>query len=322
MDTSSQISLVKIENFQAIEHTEIPMSRLTVITGPGDAGKSAILRALRAVFLNDAEDADIRHGASRTKVELSFTDGMSIEWWKDKGKGGCYRFAGTDYTKTGGAVPEPIADYLQIRRIEVDATTELTPQISDQHDAPFILWETGSKRARIIGKATRLDMVVTAQMRAKSMMDKTKKDAASDRQRLNKVTGDLTALPDTDDLERRTVNAQRNLHIVRDSQAIYDRVRTLSGELVEVRSRVVVDVAPARQRLETLNIQVAGAIRLSEMAESRTRLLSSLQDLKGRLDDNRIALGSLSEQYLDECAKSGVCPGCGGLLDHKECKDQ
>ena len=159
-DTFSPLKTLRAQSFQVYEDVTIELGQLSVLIGQGDSGKSALLRALRAVFLNDGVDEDIRHGEKKATVTLEFEDGVIIEWSKERKKGGCYRMGDQEFSKTGGQVPEDIAAYLGIGSIEVDATTELFSQLSDQHDTPFLLWETGSKRARILGKATRLDCVV------------------------------------------------------------------------------------------------------------------------------------------------------------------
>lgn len=271
------------------------------------------------MFRNDAEDADIRHGASRTEVTLFFEDGKSIEWWKEKGKGGCYRFEDTDYTKTGGAVPEAISEVLGIGLVEVDANTTLTPQISDQHDRPFIICETGSRRARIIGKATRLDTVVTAQMKAKSGLDQRKRDLGTEEKELAQLEEQRSALLDVGELEVQAEAARAAFTFLQESVGIFDRARALSEELREVRSRTVVDLAPVIRRLSVLHERITGAIQLNTLVAQYTNEASIIDQRTDQQQKAELTLAGLKVQYIDECRKVGVCSGCEGLLDHKEC---
>ena len=128
MTEFASLSSVRVVNFQSIKDSTINFGRLSVLVGAGDVGKSAVLRAIRAAFLNEGHDDGIRHGASSCEVTLSFSDGAVIFWSKDKGKGGCYVFSSVGvseqtFSKTGGAVPDEIAEYLGIGEIEVDAVT-------------------------------------------------------------------------------------------------------------------------------------------------------------------------------------------------------
>jgi DNA repair exonuclease SbcCD ATPase subunit len=318
------LTSIRIENFQSIKAATIELGRLTVLVGAGDAGKSAILRALRAACLNDASDDDIRHGQKKVEVTLTFEDGVTIEWWKQKGQGGCYRMTDSDpervFTKTGGAVPEEIAEYLGIGTIEVDATTELTPQLSDQHDLPFLLWETGSKRARILGKATRLDVPISAQMLCKKELDQTRRGAEDATTALVDVEERLGALPDYENLEGRLDETEANLKTIDDNLRLVRRARGLADQIAEVRSRATaVDVAPLRARLD----DAAEALEVAERAQFLGRripeLKNTLTGLTERAADHQEALESFLKQYQEACLSSGVCLVCGGLLTHEEC---
>ncbi|KKL99341.1 hypothetical protein LCGC14_1815430, partial [marine sediment metagenome] len=134
MTEYSRLVSARVVDFQTIVDSTLELGNLTVLSGSGDVGKSAFLRAIRAVCLNDAVDEDIRHGTKKTEVTLTFEDGTEIVWTKALKKGGCYRMGDTEYNKCQGKVPEAVAEYLGIGTIEVDSTTTLTPQLSDQHD--------------------------------------------------------------------------------------------------------------------------------------------------------------------------------------------
>ncbi|KKL16634.1 hypothetical protein LCGC14_2493640, partial [marine sediment metagenome] len=60
--TYARLSRIHIKNFQSVEDATLELGNLTCLVGAGDCGKSAFLRAIRAVCLNDAVDEDIRHG--------------------------------------------------------------------------------------------------------------------------------------------------------------------------------------------------------------------------------------------------------------------
>lgn len=315
------LTKLRVKSFQSIEDTELELGGLTVLVGPGDAGKSAILRALRAALLNEGEDDDIRHGASRCEVALDFEDGMSILWWKEKGKGGCYAMTGgnhkpQEFTKTGGAVPDAVAEYLGIGRIEVDSTTELTPQLSDQHDQPFIIWESGSKRARILGKATRLDVVVTAQMACKKQLDTHRREAERAARELEEVTGQLASLPDVKALEHRLNEVEKTRALVVAAYALASRARELRDKLAEGRFRAqAVDTSGARDRIAW------GVTRLA-MADLLVQLREKQQESR-ELDSLSIEVHTRREQahadYTAACQEAGVCSRCGGLRDHTAC---
>lgn len=321
----SPLKSIHIKNFQSIEDATIMLGRLTVLVGPGDVGKSAALRALRAATLNEGDDADIRHGASRCEVELSFEDGMSITWWKDRRKGGCYRMGysreeSTEYTKTGGVVPDAVAEWLGVGLIEIDATTELTPQLSDQHDPPFIIWETGSKRARILGKATRLDMVVSAQMQCTKELAQAHRGVEEATTSLATVEEQLAALPNYKAIIGELNEAEANLKTIDDNILLADRVRELAGQIAEVRSRAtVIDTTSLRKRLDATVEPLERAFHIQSLAGRIPELLKTIADLDGRITNHQVACTSFQEQLATACKEAGACITCGGLLSHKEC---
>ncbi|KKN83897.1 hypothetical protein LCGC14_0295500 [marine sediment metagenome] len=319
--TYSPLKTIHIQSFQSIKDATIEMGRLVVLVGPGDAGKSAILRAFRAACLNDGNDEDIRHGEKRTQVTLTFEDGTVIEWSKTKSKGGEYRAFGQDYSKTGGAVPEAIADYLGIGQIEIDSTSELTPQLSDQHDSPFVLWETGSKRARILGKATRLDTVVSAQMQCKKEIDRGRREAEEATTTRVDVEARLDALPDYQSIDHELVNVEDDLTTITDSIKKAERAQELAAQIAEVRSRATaVDITPLQERLWGASGALETAEQIKALSSRIPELQRSITELGKRADDHRVSYESFQEQYKDACTEAGACLVCGGLLTHEECE--
>lgn len=320
MTSYPRLTTVAIENFQAISSTIFELGNLTVLVGEGDVGKSSIIRAIHAAFLNDGDDLDIRHGETRATVALTFDDGTVITWWKDRGKGGCYRMNDQEFLKTGGAVPSEIEEFLGIGVIDIDANTRLTPQLSDQHDLPFILWEVGSKRARILGQATNLDVVVRAQMKCKKELDGYKRDVTTREGTLTDLREGLQAIPDFTSLEERVVAGEDILKLLLNSGRILTRARELADELEEVHSRATgVNTSTLWETLEAYESNVnmlekgdALAVRAATLAKN----IASLDEAKADHDE---ALSSFTLQLEEASTEEGTCIVCGGLLDHEEC---
>lgn len=319
--TYSPLRMVTIENFQAIASTSFELGNLTVLVGEGDVGKSSIIRAIRAAFLNDGDDLDIRHGETRATVALTFDDGTVITWWKDRGKGGCYRLNDQEFLKTGGQVPDEIESFLGIGVIDIDASTKLTPQLADQHDLPFILWEVGSKRARIIGQATNLDLVVRAQMTCKKELDGCKREVTAKEETLTELTDTLSGFPDIEGLDARAAQAEETLSLVMDINRRLTQARELSEALDEVHSRATgFDATPFNERLDIASNDLDVALRGDDLTVRIAVLNKSLDGMKGAKADHDEALLSFTLQLEEACTEEGVCIVCGGLLDHEECE--
>src|SRR3990172_7353929 len=94
------LSHVSLRNFQSWKELDLELGRITVIVGRGNAGKSALLRALKYALTNKGGDGFIRHGQEEAVVGMAIDDHTLI-WRKTKGKGGEYELDGNLFTKTG-----------------------------------------------------------------------------------------------------------------------------------------------------------------------------------------------------------------------------
>jgi len=158
-----------IENFQSHERTEIAFSEgLNVFVGPSDSGKSAILRALRWVLYNQPRGSDfIRTGASRCRVTLILSDGTHIVRERSssvnrylirdpEGKERIFEGFGSD-------VPREVLEAHGMIPLQLDEDRELTLQIAQQLEGPFLLSESGGTRARSIGRISGAHLLDLAQ---------------------------------------------------------------------------------------------------------------------------------------------------------------
>ena len=327
MNYSPMVTMV-VKNFQAVESATIHFGQLTILVGAGDSGKSSLLRAFRALCLNDAHDLDIRHHQKQLEVELTFEDGTVIQYWKKKGQGGCYTLeydevnegrVGVEFSKTAGQVPPQIAEYLGIGLINLDAQTELTPQLSDQHDTPFILWETGSKRARILGKATRLDTVVTAQMACKKERDEATSMVKECVSSLEVVCVNRNIIPDYKSMGLTLEQCSADIDLIDAETAHADRALELDDLLAEVRSRAVVDVVKYTAWLDQADKSLDYAQQLESVSRELPKADYAARKANQVKNEAGEALALATVQYENACDTAGVCHTCGGLLNHEEC---
>lgn len=118
------ISRLLIRNFQCHERLNIHLDEhLSTIVGPSDVGKSAVLRALRWVLLNEAPRGSIaRWGAEHVSV-TAWVDEHRIKRTR-RGNSNSYHLDGRRFTGFGKNVPKEIADIVNT------ATLNFQPQLS------------------------------------------------------------------------------------------------------------------------------------------------------------------------------------------------
>ena len=174
-----------IQNFQTHTKTKIDFSAgVTTIVGPSDIGKSAILRALRWLCLNNPQgSAFITEGEDGAAVKL-VVDDTTITRRRTNNEN-LYRINDQVYKAFGSGVPDAVQQTLSV--------TELNFQ--EQHDSPFWLSLSASEVSRQLNEIVDLSIIDKALSNASKATRHAKKELQICEQRLKK------AKQDRDDLE-------------------------------------------------------------------------------------------------------------------------
>lgn len=142
---------LSIQNFQA--HTKLHIDfdpHITTIVGPSDAGKSAIIRALRWVCTNlPGGTAYIHHGAAGATVRLGVDGHVVARRRAEAGDVNEYHLDDNRFVAFGRTVPDAIADL-----INMDATGW-----QQQHDAPYWFAETAGEVSRQLNTIVNLGII-------------------------------------------------------------------------------------------------------------------------------------------------------------------
>ncbi len=127
-----------IKNFQAHERIKIQLdSGITTIVGPSDVGKSAIIRAIRWVMLNQPRGADfIREGADQVSVKLTL-DSQIVK--RTRGDGvNSYEVGDKKFEAFNNDIPPEVARLLNVSGLN----------FQNQHDNVFWFSETAGEVSR------------------------------------------------------------------------------------------------------------------------------------------------------------------------------
>lgn len=152
---------VAVENFQSHKLSVIELpgpGTLTVVTGPSDSGKTALVsRALRWLLLNQPQgDSFIRHGASYAKVLIKYDDG----WWVERERTPSrnqYRIYHPSLGQTqvfegfGTGVPLEVQQITGVSPVRI-GDLDLVLNLSSQLESAFLGSSISSTaRARVLG---------------------------------------------------------------------------------------------------------------------------------------------------------------------------
>jgi len=148
---------VTVEGFQSIERlVTINIEGLTVITGPSNIGKSALIRAFNFALENKPGSWFITD--SRDAAQISIVSGENSVTWHKSRKTSYYRINGREYKKSGRGIPDGV-DALGFYIVSAQGS-KYRPQIHRQLDRPFIIGENSPITAAELLAATREAMIL------------------------------------------------------------------------------------------------------------------------------------------------------------------
>jgi exonuclease SbcC len=149
------IKALTLQNFQAHRLTKLELSpTVTTIIGPTDRGKSAIMRALRWVALNDPSGkAFIRHGKKQASVSVFLGGSKAITRHRSRGGVNTYTLTRkgrkSGYKAFGAGVPDAVVKALKLHPINFQS----------QHDSPFWFSDTPGAVSRKLNMVINLSLI-------------------------------------------------------------------------------------------------------------------------------------------------------------------
>lgn len=154
--------VIQVKNFQSIKDASLEVKGFTALTGPNNAGKSALMRAVRGVFQNSPGTAFVRHGETECEVKVVFDDADVI--WK-KGTGSrskpTYIVNGGNPINPGREIPQAVRD-LNVTPIKAGGQ-EVWPTLASQFTGQvFMLDRPGSHLAEAVADIERVSQLNAA----------------------------------------------------------------------------------------------------------------------------------------------------------------
>lgn len=145
----AKLKQLNVADFQAHRNRGLCFAPgITTLVGPTDSGKSALIRALRWICLNDFSGDDfVREGAKETEVGLTLDSGEKVT--RFKGKSNLYLLDEKEFKAFGSAVPEDIAKALGVSVLNFQG----------QHDSPFWFNETAGEVSRQLNSVVDLSVI-------------------------------------------------------------------------------------------------------------------------------------------------------------------
>lgn len=306
---------IHVENFQSLDSVDLELGAFTVIVGPSNTGKSALVRAITALASNQSGGDFIRAGQKECVVRLNFDDNSSVAWAKPEKGGATYSLTSSSgqetlFQKPGREVPEPVDALLNLRRVEVDAV-KLFPQIARQFDAPFLLTESSQKAARILAKVTKLEQILGALGLCAKDVRRGRDELKALEARIASVTEDLTQF-DTLDEDLLVLDNLREI-----ASEHSDDVNAVSEESEMVASylallpRTMFKPVPVG-RIDSVVKQLDAAIAAHGLVSDYRTAIDTAQRYEESFEEANLRVAELSKQI----AAIKTCPACGQPVEN------
>jgi exonuclease SbcC len=247
------ITKITLDNYMSHAHTVIePAPGLTVIVGPNNCGKSAIVSALQTLCGDNIGDFMVRHGESHCAVTVETDDGHTI-CWQRKGKTVSYILDGKDVHRTGrGNLPDDLQALLRLGKVAHPSKDEEFDVHFGAQKSPIFLIDREADTAAFFSTASDAEKLIEMQKLHKSKVTDRRRQLAETKSDLAILEGLLGALSPLDVLgEQLESVAGEEREIERLEQEIVDLEELLSqtvrqGQLVAFHQRAVAAITPLR----------------------------------------------------------------------------
>lgn len=210
------ITRIELKNFMSHEHTVIePACGLTVIAGPNNCGKSAIVTALQILCYNDESTFVMRHGEKECSIKVFTDDGHEIEWNRTKSKSTKYIIDGQQHDRLGrGGTPEELHQILKIQKVSCD-NQEFDVHFGTQQNPVFLLNDSARAAAQFFASSSDAINLIAMQTRHKQKLRDRKQEQRRLTTELEEVGQKLERLEAVPDLSNRLVELEKAYQDIR-----------------------------------------------------------------------------------------------------------
>ncbi len=176
------IRRITLENYMSHGRTVIePAAGLTVLVGPNNCGKSAIIHALQTLCYNKPNEYAIRHDEKEASVTVETDDGHVVTWRRRRGGAVCYEIDGGEpiYRLGQGGVPDGLHTILRMPRIDsIDDQASFLVHFGLQKSPIFLLDDPPARAATFFASNSDAERLLQMQRRHREKVRDARRDQA------------------------------------------------------------------------------------------------------------------------------------------------
>ena len=203
------ITRIELTNFMSHANTVIePTSGLTVLTGPNNIRKSAIVAALQIMCRNENSTYVMRHGERQCSVKVDTDDGHHVEWRRRNSPS--YVIDGQTFDRLrGSGLPDELHQALRMPTVDASGDDDFDIHFGTQKSPIFLLAGSPATAARFFASSSDAYCLVMMQKRHREKFAEAQRDKVRLDAELRKVNDDLVSLEPVGDLEHSLTAAEQ-----------------------------------------------------------------------------------------------------------------
>ncbi len=317
------IKRIELVNFMSHCRTVIePADGLTVLVGPNNCGKSAVVAALQVLAYNDPSKYVLRHDTRECSVRVVTTDDDGdgpasrehvIRWQRGKNKAPSYEINGVEFDRLRQKVPPELEQTLRINPVQCDSGP-VDVHFGEQKSPVFLLNQSSRTAAEFFASSSDAAHLLEMQ----NLHQQRVRDARGEQKRLHEesaqIDSELQLLEPVDELLKKLTKCDKSF-------ARLQRERTAIGSLEDDIRQLLkselqgnwlssltaqFDELPEPPRvqptapLSALIEQITDATTLRTRLESQAGVLDRLADVPSFADEGPLAEMIRQRQTLDD----------------------
>ena len=286
------ITRIELTNFMSHEHTVIePAAGLTVMIGPNNCGKSAIVAALQILCSNENSTYVMRHGAKDCSVKVETDDGHTIEWRRKNSPS--YVIDGQKFDRLrGSGLPDELHAALRLPKVEAGDDNDFDVHFGTQKSPIFLLGGSSANAARFFASSSDAIRLVEMQKRHKDKLAEAQREKTRLEAESKKVNAALVTLEPVLNLEERLEAAsdvyeelKRLANLVVTAEKVQAELRSHSATVEKYAAQtdalcnlpqppVMGDTAPLQALIAAITVAQGGLRAAASRAEALSLLPS------------------------------------------------
>src|SRR5262249_33672242 len=189
------IRRITLENYMSHVHTVIePATGLTVLVGPNNCGKSAVVSALETLCNNASGGYMVRHDEKEASVTVETDDSHTLVW-KRRGNTVSYLIDGREISRLKRGVPEDLHKLLRLPKVDGGETGDpFDIHFGTQKSPIFLLNESESRAALFFASSSDAAILLEMQKRHRAKVRERKNEEKRLKSEIGKLDAELASL--------------------------------------------------------------------------------------------------------------------------------